>query len=104
MMTNIFFGVCMLTGFFLAGIGLWAIGQQLRKKGYGTQLDKIGRQVALFQGRVNPVAMSTASHIFAGAQHLNRLPLLGTKNQVVLIERVRMAIVQMEKDITDKNR
>jgi hypothetical protein len=35
---------------------------------------------------------------------LNRMPLFGSKNQVVLVERVRMAILQMEEEERQRRR
>ena len=35
MMNDVFFGLMMLGGFFVLGIGMWALGQWLRRKGFG---------------------------------------------------------------------
>lgn len=41
MMNDVFFGLMMLGGFFVLGIGMWALGQWLRRKGFGPQLDAL---------------------------------------------------------------
>ncbi|EJC7212051.1 hypothetical protein M0G61_002290 [Salmonella enterica] len=73
-------------------IGMWALGRWLRSKGYGPQLDKLDRQFTALQLRVSPLALSASYRMFAGAQTLNRLPLLGSKNSAALNQQVLMAI------------
>ncbi|MZH99460.1 hypothetical protein [Dickeya dianthicola] len=98
MMNDVFLGLMMLGGFFVLGIGLWALGQWLRRKGYGPQLDALDKHCMALQHRVNRVALPAAAHFYGGMGVLNRMPLFGSKNQVVLVERVRMAILQMEEE------
>ncbi|MDF1653120.1 hypothetical protein [Pseudomonas aeruginosa] len=73
-------------------IGMWALGRWLRSKGYGPQLDKLDRQFTALQLRVSPLALSASYRMFSGAQALNRLPLLGSKNNAALNQQVLMAI------------
>lgn len=98
MMYDALFGLMMLGGFFALGIGMWALGQWLRSKGYGPQLDVLDKQYTALQYRVNRLALPAAAQFYGGMGTYNRLPLFGSKNQLVLIERVRMAIVQMEQE------
>lgn len=92
------FGLMMLGGFFALGISLWALGQWLRRKGFGPQLDVLDRQYTALQYQVNRLALPAAARFYGGMSTYNRLPLFGNKHQLVLIERVRMAIVQMEQE------
>ena len=96
MMNDVFFGLMMLGGFFVLGIGMWALGQWLRRKGFGPQLDALDKQYRL--------ALPAAAHFYGGMGMLNRMPLFGSKNQVVLVERVRMAILQMEEEERQRRR
>ncbi|HCQ9068311.1 TPA: hypothetical protein OMI80_003063 [Klebsiella pneumoniae] len=73
-------------------IGMWALGRWLRSKGYGPQLDRLDRQYTALQLRVSPLALSASYRMFSGAQALNRLPLLGSKNNATLNQQVLMAI------------
>ncbi len=98
MMNDIFFGLMMLGGFFGLGIGMWALGQWLRRKGFGPQLDALDKQYTALQHRVNRLSLPAAAHFYGGMGMLNRMPLFGSENQVVLVERVRMAILQMEEE------
>lgn len=65
-------------------IAMWALGRWLRRMGYGPQLDRWDRQYTAFQLRVSPLALSASYRMFAGADALNRLPLLGSKNSANL--------------------
>ncbi|AZE80424.1 hypothetical protein [Pseudomonas synxantha] len=78
-------------------IGMWALGRWLRSKGYGPQLDRLDRQYTALQLRVSPLALSASSHIFSGAQHLNRLPLLGSKSSAAQAQQIVMAIRAVQK-------
>ncbi|WP_434655922.1 hypothetical protein J3P96_05620 [Pseudomonas sp. R3-56] len=89
-------GFLMFAGFvvfaFTFAIGMWALGRWLRSKGYGPQLDKLDRQYTALQLRVSPLALSASYRMFVGAEALNRLPLLGNKNDAILNQQVLMAI------------
>ena len=89
-------GFLMFAGFvvfaFTFAIGMWALGRWLRIKGYGPQLDKLDRQYTALQLRVSPLALSASYRMFVGAEALNRLPLLGNKNNAILNQQVLMAI------------
>lgn len=74
------------------GIGMWAFGQWLRGKGYGPQLDRLGRQYTALQLKVSPLALSAAYRMFAGVQNLNRLPLLGSKTNAALNQQILLAV------------
>ncbi len=69
-------------------IGMWALGRCLRSKGYGPRLDWLDRHYTALQLRVSPLALSASYHMFSGTQALNRLPLLGSKNNAVLNQQV----------------
>lgn len=104
MMNDVFFGLMMLGGFFVLGIGMWALGQWLRRKGFGPQLDALDKQYTALQHQVNRLALPAAAQFYGGMGMLNRMPLFGSKNQVVLVERVRMAILQMEEEERQRGR
>lgn len=66
MILEFLFGVLALFAFFLLGLGLWAVGQWLRKKGHGDQLDRIDVRITKSQNvinrfLINPVKNSVAS-------------------------------------------
>ncbi|WP_338724220.1 hypothetical protein V9L16_01455 [Pseudomonas tolaasii] len=73
-------------------ICMWALGRWLRSKGYGPQLDRLDRQYTALQPRVSPLALSASYRMFAGAQAINRLPLLGSKNSAALNQQALLAI------------
>ncbi|MCK9751728.1 hypothetical protein RYB69_22260 [Pseudomonas syringae] len=77
---------------FSFAIGMWALGRWLRSRGYGPQLDKLDRQYTALQLRVSPLALSASYHMFVGAEALNRMPLLGSKNNGILSQQVLRAI------------
>lgn len=75
-----------------SAIALWALGKWLRSKGHGPLLDRLDQQWTALQLRLSPFAMSASYRMFCGAQALNRLPLLGSKNSVALNQQVLTAI------------
>ena len=79
-----------------SAIGMWALGIWLRSKGYGPQLDSLDRQYTALQLRVRPFALSASYRMFAGAQTMNRLPLMGSKSSVDLNQQVLTAIQSAE--------
>ncbi|MCF5745730.1 hypothetical protein [Pseudomonas tremae] len=86
----IFAGFVILASTF--AVGMWALGRWLRSKGYGAQLDRLDRQYTALQHRVSPFALSASYHMFAGAQTMNRLPLLGSKSSAALNQQVLVTI------------
>lgn len=68
-----------LVGLFVLGIGLWAIGQLLRRKGYGDQLDKIDGHVTAAKRVTGRVASPLGGAIIGAARGMSRIPLLGSK-------------------------
>ena len=88
--------ILMFAGFVVlastSAIGMWALGRWLRSKGYGPQLDRLDRQFTALQLRVSPLALSASYRMFAGAQTMNRLPLLGSKSGATLNQQVLMAV------------
>lgn len=65
---------------FVLGIGLWALGQWLRSKGYGERLDKIAAGATRAQ-QVAGRAFGPLSGMLIGVGHgLSRIPLLGNKH------------------------
>lgn len=66
MIYEFLFGVLALIGFCLLGFGFWLLGQWLRKKGHGEQLDRIDVRITKSQNVIrrffiNPVKNSVAS-------------------------------------------
>lgn len=88
--------ILMFAGFVIlastSAICMWALSRWLRSKGYGPQLDRLDRQFTALQLRVSPLALSASYRMFAGAQTMNRLPLLGSKSSAILNRQVLMAI------------
>ncbi|WP_225931926.1 hypothetical protein [Pseudomonas anuradhapurensis] len=80
-----------------SAIALWALGRWLRSKGHGPLLDRLDQQWTALQLRVSPLALSASFHMFSGAQHLNRLPLLGSKNSAAQAQQIVMAIRAVQK-------
>lgn len=92
MTDELFFAPLMFGGFFVFGVALWALGQWLRRKGYGPQLDVLDREYTALQHRVNRLMLPAASHFYSGMSTYNRLPFIGSKNQRLMADRVKMAI------------
>ncbi|HBO1435487.1 TPA: hypothetical protein L4F23_000911 [Pseudomonas aeruginosa] len=88
--------ILMFVGFVLLAstlaIAMWAFGRWLRSKGYGPLLDRLDRQCAALQLRVSPLALSASIHMFSGVQHMNRLPLLGSKSNADQAQQILVAI------------
>ena len=78
-------------------IALWALGKWLRSKGHGPLLDRLDQQWTAMQLRVSPLALSASFHMFSGAQHLNRLPLLGSKSSAAQAQQILRAIRTVQK-------
>lgn len=69
-----------LLAMFVIGIGLWALGQWLRRKGRGEQLDRLGVRFV----KVRHYTYRILGPLFGGAavgmsRSLNNVPLLGGK-------------------------
>jgi hypothetical protein len=97
MIHEVFFALLMLGSFFVFGVALWALGQCLRRKGYGPQLDVLDREYTALQLRVNRIMLPAASHFYSGMSAYNRLPVIGSKNQHLMADRVKLAIQIEEK-------
>jgi len=97
MIHEMLFALLMLGSFFVFGVALWALGQWLRRKGYGPQLDVLDREYMALQHRVNRLMLPAASHFYSGMSTYNRLPVIGSKSQFLMAERVKMAI-QIEEE------
>lgn len=66
MISEFVFGIVALISFFLAGLGLWAFGQWLRKKGHSDKLDRIDTRITrsktvIRRYLINPLLNGTAS-------------------------------------------
>lgn len=100
--------VLMFAGFIVLAstlvIGMWALGRWLRSKGYGPQLDKLDRQYTALQLRISPLALSASHRMFAGAQIINRLPMLGSKSSACLNQQVLAAIQAAKEAAKHENR
>lgn len=99
--------ILMFAGFvvfaFTFTIGMWALGRWLRRMGFGPQLDRLDCEYTAFQLRVRPRALSASYRIFVGAEALNRLPLLGSKNSANLSQQVLMHIQAVQEARKRKN-
>lgn len=74
--------------------GCHFLGCYLRSRGYGPQLDALDRQFTAFQYRVNRTMLPAAGRFYSGfAAYKKNTPLFGSKADLVMIERIRMAIV-----------
>jgi hypothetical protein len=61
--------------------------------GLWPQLDAFARWLEPREQRMNRYRFKAANGLFGAAQSINRLPLFGSKHQVVMIEQLRMAIM-----------
>ncbi len=68
-------GVLALIGFFLSGLGFWAFGQWLRKKGHGEKLDRIDVRVTKSQNVIRRFFINPVKHSVAST--LIKTPVLG---------------------------
>lgn len=64
---------------FLIGIGLWSIGQWLRRKGYGEQLDKIDARISAVQCKIRWFLRPLGGGMISVGRGLSRVPLLGSR-------------------------
>ncbi|CVG43276.1 hypothetical protein [Serratia marcescens] len=78
---------------FAVAFGMYFLREYLRSRGYGPQLDTFARWLATKEQRVNRYRLGAANGFLGAAQSINRLPLFGNKNNVVMIERLRTAIM-----------
>lgn len=98
-----------LVGLFIAGIGLWALGQWLRGRGHGDRLDQIDKIVTTVQGKTGR-ALKPLGGAFVGiASAMSRIPFLGNKRSRQMwqdlgeVERQRQEIEQQRKEIERLN-
>lgn len=68
-----------LAGLFVLGVGFWAVGQLLRRKGYGDQLDRIDVRVSNVKRRTGWMASPLSGAVVGVLRGINRVPLLGSK-------------------------
>lgn len=68
-----------LLAIFLIGLGLWAIGQWLRRKGYSDQLDKIDVQVSSAQQKTRHLFRPLSGGMVSVGRGLSRAPLFGSR-------------------------
>lgn len=99
MISEALFGLLMLSGMFLLGLSFWALGQFLRSRGYGPQLDAIDRQFTPLRFSVDRARLSAGLRLFSTLQAYKQLPLIGSKADLVLIERVRVALVNQQQEM-----
>ncbi|VEI66849.1 hypothetical protein [Serratia rubidaea] len=78
---------------FAVAFGMYFLREYLRSRGYGPQLDAFARWLEPREQRMNHYRLKAANGLFGAAQSINRLPLFGSKHQVVMIEQLRMAIM-----------
>ncbi|EKS4072503.1 hypothetical protein QB142_004546 [Salmonella enterica] len=94
------FAVAMFAGMFLAGIGFWALGQWLRRRGYGDRLDKIDAKLSKgqqFTGRW----LGPLSGGFVGiARSISRVPLFGNRRSREMWDKLEETERQRRKDRT----
>ncbi|EJD3148819.1 hypothetical protein M1V18_004392 [Salmonella enterica] len=65
---------------FVFGIGLWALGQWLRRKGHGERLDKIDARMNKAQRATARMFGPLSGALIGVGRTLSRIPLLGSKN------------------------
>lgn len=68
-----------LLAMFLVGLGLWALGQWLRRRGYGDQLDKIDANVATAQRKTRVLFRPLSGAMVSVGRGLSRVPILGNR-------------------------
>ncbi|WP_443694978.1 hypothetical protein [Pseudomonas sp.] len=76
-----------LAGMFIVGIGFWALGQWLRRKGYGNLLDRISVGFGKVQRMTGPVVNPLCDSLIGLGRGLSRIPMLGSKrNRAMWVE------------------
>ncbi|SYM31880.1 Uncharacterised protein [Klebsiella pneumoniae] len=68
-----------LLAMFLIGLGLWALGQWLRRKGYSGQLDKIDAKVSTAQRKTRWLFRPLSGAMVSVGRGLSRVPLFGNR-------------------------
>lgn len=79
MITEVFKFFLPFLAIFLIVIGLWAIGQWLRRKGYGEQLDKIDARMSAVQDKIRWFLRPLGGGMISVGRGLSRVPLLGSR-------------------------
>lgn len=65
---------------FVFGIGLWALGQWLRRNGHGERLDKIDARMSKAQLATARLFGPLSGALIGVGRTLSRIPLLSSKN------------------------
>jgi len=65
--------------FFVLGVGMWAVGQWLRRKGYGAQLDKIDANVSRTKAITARAVSPFGGTLIGLTRGFSRIPFLGSK-------------------------
>lgn len=73
-----------LAGMLVAGIGFWALGQWLRRKGHGDLLDRIGVGLGKVQRLTGQAANPLSGHVIGLVRGFSRIPMLGNKRSRAL--------------------
>lgn len=68
-----------LVGLLVVGIGLWALGQWLRRRGLGDRLDQIDTIVTKAQGKTGRVVKPLGGAFVGIASAMSRIPFFGSK-------------------------
>ncbi len=76
---NTLFGVAMLLGMFVVGIGFWALGQWLRSRGHGDRLDKIDATVSKGQRSIGRFLRPLGGGFVGVARSISRVPFIGNR-------------------------
>lgn len=65
--------------FFVLGVSMWAVGQWLRRKGYGARLDKIDASVTKAKTATGQIVSPAGGLLIGLTRGFSRIPLLGNK-------------------------
>lgn len=65
----------------LIGLGLWWVGQVLRRKGYGEQLNRLDEKLTTAKQKSNHLLRPLGGAMLGLSRELSKAPLLGSRRQ-----------------------
>ena len=84
---------------FLIGLGLWALGQFMRRKGYGEQLNKIDKKVTAAQQQAHYLLRPIGGAMLGLGRGFSKAPLFGSRRQRDAWDKLEELCKQQDKDL-----
>jgi len=78
-MESVIFPILAFSAMAAVALSWWALGQWLRRKGYGDRLDRIAHELDAVQHRAGRLARPASLALIGAGSGLTRLPFLGSR-------------------------